>query len=145
MGAKLSAAYTAPATYQDHRDQQQSFQTSSGKIAFTDHGTGPVLVMLHGVPTSSWMYRKVIPELQASMRVITIDHLGFGSSDKPDGSADDYSAAGHAARTRELLDALNVSDYGVLMHDMGGLVAWEMLRADESAISHLVVLNTNHQ
>jgi len=142
MSANVTAQYRAPATYQDHRDQQRTFDTKTGKIAYTDHGSGPVLVLLHGVPTSSWMYRKVIPGLQDNMRVISIDHLGFGSSDKPDDKQNGYSPEAHAIRARELLSSLNISSYSLLMHDMGGLVAWEMLNADQGAIKNLVVLNT---
>lgn len=142
MGDKLETAYTLPAAYQNHRDQQRSFDSQSGKIAYTDHGSGPVLVLLHGVPTSSWMYRKMISDLQADMRVISVDHLGFGSSDKPDTPDAAYRPRDHADRVRELLASLNVTEYSLLMHDMGGLVAWEMMRADKAAISHLVVLNT---
>ena len=141
IGSKVENRYSAPTAYQDHRDQQQIFSSNSGDIAFTDHGTGPALVLLHGVPTSSWMYRKIIPQLQDSMRVISIDHLGFGSSAKPDQDTG-YAALDHAARTRELLTSLGIREYSLMMHDMGGLVAWEMLRADPNAISHLVVLNT---
>ena len=141
MGSKVGSSYAAPATYQEHREQQQKFASSSGNIAYTDHGSGPVLVLLHGVPTSSWMYRKIIPELQQTMRVISVDHLGFGSSDKPERDTG-YGAHDHAVRVQELLASLNISTYSVLMHDMGGLVAWDMLRADPDAISHLVVLNT---
>lgn len=141
LGNNISATYIAPASYQDHRDQQQSFKTSSGQIAYTDHGEGPVLVLLHGVPTSSWMYRKLIPELQKEMRVISVDHLGFGSSDKPDIETG-YAPRDHAGRVDELLTALNISEYSLLMHDMGGLIAWEMLRKDQAAVKNLVVLNT---
>jgi len=141
LGSAINAIYAAPATYQDHRDQQQTFETQTGQIAYTDHGEGPVLVLLHGVPTSSWMYRKIIPDLQKKMRVISIDHLGFGSSNKPE-SDTGYAPQDHAVRARELLSALDVSEYSLLMHDMGGLVAWEMLRADQNAVKNLVVLNT---
>ena len=141
ISSKVENRYSAPTAYQDHRDQQQIFSSNSGDIAFTDHGTGPALVLLHGVPTSSWMYRKIIPQLQDSMRVISIDHLGFGSSAKPDQDTG-YAALDHAARTHELLTSLGIREYSLMMHDMGGLVAWEMLRADPDAISHLVVLNT---
>ena len=141
IGSKVETKYNAPAAYQDHRDQQRIFTSSSGDIAYTDHGSGPAIVLLHGVPTSSWMYRKILPDLQNSMRVISVDHLGFGSSAKPDQETG-YAAIDHANRTRELLASLGVSEYALMMHDMGGLVAWEMLRADPDAISHLVVLNT---
>lgn len=142
MGANIGPVYQTPVDYSAHRDQQQSFETTTGTLAYTDHGEGPALVLLHGVPTSSWMYRKLIPRLQDDMRVITIDHLGFGSSDKPDAEPPVYSPQAHAGRARELLASLDITEYAILMHDMGGLVAWEMLRADMDAVSQLVVLNT---
>lgn len=141
IGNQLETAYAAPVTYQDHRDQQRLFQSADGNLAYTDHGTGPVLVLLHGVPTSSWMYRKIIPELQQNTRIISIDHLGFGSSDKPDQTTG-YAPADHARRARALLASLDIAEYSLLMHDMGGLVAWEMLRADQNAVQNLIVLNT---
>jgi len=142
IGGAVQAAYTAPETYADHRAQQQTLRVDGGTIAYTDHGTGPAIVLLHGVPTSSWMYRKLIPLLQADMRVITVDFLGYGSSDKPDGGADLYGEAAQARRVQQVLQHLSVRDHAVLMHDMGGLVAWEMLRTQPESISHLVVLNT---
>ncbi|MEP6344024.1 MAG: alpha/beta hydrolase [Maricaulaceae bacterium] len=142
----LASSYVAPATYGDHRAQQQLFETGSGKIAFTDHGPQladtPTIVLLHGVPTSSWMYRKVVPSLQLNMRVITVDHLGYGSSEKPKREEADYSAAAQARRVEALLASRGVTNYSVLMHDMGGLVAWEMLEKNPDAIDNLIVLNT---
>lgn len=142
VGTKVTANYTAPATYWDHRAQQQYFETQDGRIAFTDHGEGDVLVLLHGVPTNSWMYRKMIPDLQKSMRVITVDFMGYGSSDKPDKKSGAYGNAQQAANVQALLADLNIENYSILMHDMGGLVAWEALRNDPQAIDNLIVLNT---
>ena len=141
IGNQIETTYAAPAAYQSHRDQQRLFQSPDGHLAYTDHGTGPVLVLLHGVPTSSWMYRKIIPELQQDIRIISIDHLGFGSSDKPDQETG-YAPADHARRAHALLASLDIPEYSLLMHDMGGLVAWEMLRADQDAVQNLIVLNT---
>ena len=161
-GTRLSQAYRAPTIYQDHRDQQKTFfvnkssQNSGYKIAYTDHGqpntassSAPqALVLIHGVPTSSWMYRKIIPDLQNNHRVISIDLLGFGSSDKPKANAkededqDIYSSQQQAKYISELLSSLNINRYAVLMHDMGGLVTWELMREEKEKISHLVVLNT---
>jgi len=135
-------SYTAPATYRQHRTQQRTFQTPAGAIAYTDHGAGDAIVLLHGVPTSSWMYRKVIPKLQVRHRVISVDLLGYGSSAKPEDASGTYSAASQANRVRALLDSIGVQRYSVMMHDMGGLVAWEIMRQDISAVENLIVLNT---
>ena len=146
LGGNVSQNYAAPKVYSDHRAQQQFFDTGSGKIAFTDTGAqtanAPVIVLLHGVPTSSWMYRKVVPNLQQNLRVITVDQLGYGSSEKPERDRVDYSPAAQARRVEALLKSRGVNSYSVLMHDMGGLTAWEMLDAHPDQIENLVVLNT---
>ena len=143
VGTYVSDVYSPPAHYYDHRAQQQFFGAPGERIAYTDHGTGPVIVLLHGVPTSSWMYRNIISALQNDMRVISIDLLGYGSADKPDdetGKA--YAPSAQATRVRALLAAKNIDRYALLMHDMGGLVAWEILRANPDKVSHTIVLNT---
>jgi len=146
LSEAMLADYVQPAIYSDHRAQQSFFESASGRIAFTDHGQthqgqGGALVLLHGVPTSSWMYRKLIPQLTPNMRVITVDLLGYGSSDKPKDKDDVYSPPAQAAGVEALLASRGVSDCNILMHDMGGLVAWEMLRNQPEKIDKLVVLN----
>ncbi len=145
-GAKVGDLYRTPESYQDHRDQQQLFTHKGHKIAYTDTGVkdpdAKILILLHGVPTSSWMYRKVISGLQKNMRVITIDFLGYGSSDKPEANDTIYSHEAQAERTLALLEHLGVDQFSVLMHDMGGLVAWELMRSSKDRIKNLVVLNT---
>lgn len=139
---QMASTYSLPATYQAHRDQQVFFETENGKIAYTDHGDGPAILLLHGVPTNSWMYRQIIDDLQDDHRVISVDLLGFGSSDKPDYKGGVYAPEHRAARVSALLDHLGVSTYNVLMHDMGGLVGWELARLEPNQISNLIVLNT---
>jgi len=142
LATVMGENYNAPVEYSDHRAQQKLFETEGGKIAFTDHGSGPAIVLLHGVPTSSWMYRKVVPKMQQNLRVITVDQLGYGSSEKPDRKDADYSPRAQAARVEALLKERGVSRYSILMHDMGGLTAWEMLASNPDTIDNLIVLNT---
>jgi len=142
MSYNVDKRYSPPLTYPEHRAQQQIFGNNGQQIAYTDHGEGQVIVLLHGVPTSSWMYRKIISELQKNMRVISVDLLGFGSSDKPDDDGNVYTPQERAARVQALLAHLNVNEYALLMHDMGGLVAWELMRKNPQTISHAIVLNT---
>jgi len=143
---QLTGDYQLPADYDAHRQQQRSFSTTDGSIAYTDHGgrdgdESDVIVLLHGVPTSSWMYRKLIPHLQKHMRVVSVDLLGYGSSDKPKTPEGVYAPDKQAARVSALLAHLQIDQYSVLMHDMGGLVAWEMLR-QQAPIANFIVLNT---
>ena len=142
-------SYTLPKGYAEHRAQQRVFQSTGGKIAYLDYGEGPVLVLLHGVPSSSWLYRKMIEPLQNEYRVIAIDLLGFGSSDKPDSTTQNYKISEQASYVTQLLNSLGVQDYNLLFHDMGGLVGWQLV--DQSilggdnftpSVSNVIVLNT---
>jgi len=130
--------------YAEHRRQQRWVNIPAGRIAYTDHGDGDVLVLLHGVPTSSWMYRKMIAGLQSGMRVISIDFLGYGSSDKPENVGGIYSPEAQAGYVRAVLRKAGVQQYSLLFHDMGGLAAWELLRAssDKTEIKNIIALNT---
>jgi len=113
---------TAPniMTYDAFRNLQQSFQTNEGTIKYIDQGEGEVLLLLHGVPSSGWLYRKMIPELSKSYRVIVPDMLGFGSSDSPDGY-EIYSEEKHAERLLALMKNLGITSWTHVMHDAGGL------------------------
>lgn len=145
VGSNIQKHYSFPKDYSEHRSQQQFYQTQNGKIAYTDHGNGNTLVLIHGVPTSSWLYRKIIPNLQQHMRVISVDLLGYGSSDKPKSSVDAYSPHMQAAYIQNLLNDLDIQEYAIMVHDMGGLVGWELLKNDhnsKSRINKLIIQNT---
>jgi pimeloyl-ACP methyl ester carboxylesterase len=124
-----------------HRNQQKSFRSSDGVIKYIDEGKGDVILLLHGIPTSSWLYRKMIDDLviQGS-RVIAPDMLGFGNSDSPDGY-EIYSSAAHAKRLIELMDYLAVKSWNHLMHDAGGFWTWELLKNNPNRVNKLIVLN----
>lgn len=140
------STYVLTDNYANHRLQQRKFTTSGGELAYLDIGQGPVIVLLHGVPSSSWLYRKMLPGLQEKFRVIAIDLLGYGSSSKPASTSQNYLPVSQANYVNELLTTLDIRDYNLLFHDMGGLVAWELVTADlaaqEQSIKNLIVLNT---
>jgi len=127
--------------YADFRSQQAFFESSDGALAFLDKGAGPVLVLLHGVPSSGWLYRHMIPQLVISgYRVIVPDMLGFGASDSPDGY-DVYSEESHARRLIELMDHLKIDSWHHLMHDAGGLWTWPLFKFAPARILTLTALN----
>lgn len=128
-------------TYSQFRAQQNVFASKDGNIHYIDKGKGPVIVLLHGVPTSSWLYRNMIDSLATRYRVIAPDMLGFGSSDSPKGY-DIYSETQHAKRLLALLDSLKINKWTHVMHDAGGLWTWELLKKDSKRINKLVILNT---
>ncbi len=129
-------------TYTEFREQQKSFSSEDGVIKYIDRGEGPVILLLHGVPTSGWLYRKMIDPLVAGgYRVIAPDMLGFGSSDSPEGY-DLYNEANHAKRLLALMDSLDITSWTHAMHDAGGLWTWELFKAAPDRIEQLIILNT---
>lgn len=128
--------------YQQFRQQQQSFISSGGEIKYIDKGKGKTILLLHGVPSSSWLYRKMIDGLVSEgYRVIAPDMLGFGSSANPDGY-DLYSAEEHGKRLLELMDKLKIEKWSHVMHDAGGLWTWELLGMAPERVEKLIALNT---
>jgi len=129
-------------TYKQFRSQQKSFNSSSGDIHYIDKGEGEVILLLHGVPSSSWLYRKMIDGLvNSGYRVIAPDMLGFGSSGNPKGF-EIYNEAEHAKRILGLMDHLSIKHWTHVFHDAGGLWTWELFKLSPDRIQNLVVLNT---
>ena len=92
--------------------------------AYIDEGSseGPVVLLLHGQPSWSYLYRKMIPALaDAGMRVIAMDHLGMGRSDKPT-DIGSYSYVGHYDRLVAFIEALNLRDIHLFVQDWGSLI-----------------------
>lgn len=120
----------------------QFAEVADGKMAYLDIGEGKPLLLLHGIPTNSWLYRDLVSELQDSgYRIIVPDLLGFGSSDKPK-ELEVYAFEKQADRLVELMTALGINYWTQLCHDMGGIVTWELLSRNPSKIEKLVILNT---
>ena len=91
---------------------------------------GPVALLLHGQPTWSYLYRNVIPVLvDAGIRVIAPDLIGFGRSDKPT-QRTDYTFARHIDWARSLVTGLDLRDVTLVGHDWGGPIGLSVL-ADE--------------
>jgi len=128
-------------TYSSFRVQQKSFTSKDGVLKYRDQGDGDVLVLLHGVPTSGWLYRNMIDELSKNYRVIVPDMLGFGSSDSPKGY-EVYSEENHANRLLALMDSLGIQNWSHVMHDAGGLWTWELIEKDPTRIENLIILNS---
>lgn len=127
--------------------QPRSFATAEGRMSYVDEGSGPPVVLVHGTPTWSFLWRDLIRRLAAAgHRVIAPDHLGFGLSDKPADAA--YRPEDHARRLRALLDALDLRGATLVLHDFGGPIGLSAALAKPGAldgpdgIAGLVLLNT---
>ena len=129
--------------YQLYRKSLSYVQVEGGRMAYLDAGKGDqVILLVHGVPTNSWLYVKVVNELVSKgYRVIVPDLLGYGASDKPDGY-EVYNHQKQAKRLLSLMDSLKVKRWTHVCHDVGGLWTWELLRMVPERVNKLVILNT---
>ena len=103
----------------------------------------PVVVLLHGFPASSFMFRNLIPALADRYHVIAPDHLGFGYSDAPAAGEFGYTFDALADLTAALLAQLNVTRYAIYVQDYGAPIGWRLALADPSAITAIITQNGN--
>ncbi|MDP4508961.1 haloalkane dehalogenase [Nonomuraea turcica] len=106
-------------------------------------GDGEPVVLLHGEPSWSFLYRHVMPELAAAgLRAIAVDLVGFGRSDKPAEIAD-HTYARHVEWTRTLLlDSLGLSGITVVGQDWGGLIGLRIVAENPGSVARIVAANT---
>ncbi|WP_396931512.1 alpha/beta fold hydrolase [Mycolicibacterium sp.] len=103
----------------------------------------PVIVLLHGFPTSSYMFRQLIPILADRYHVIAPDMLGFGLSAAPAADEFDYTFDALAKLTAGLLRDIGVDRYAIYVQDYGAPIGWRLALADPSAITAVVSQNGN--
>lgn len=136
-------SYSDVRTYSDHVQHMHYADIDGGKVAYIDEGEGEVVVLMHGIPTSSWMYRKVIGLLVSDgYRVIAPDLMGMGASERKSDS-DALSVKRQSGYMLELLgDHLDLRDWTHVVHDFGGPISWEMMEDPRFRASRLVILDT---
>jgi haloalkane dehalogenase len=123
------------------------YATVSGglRMAYVEAGPagGEPVLLLHGEPTWSFLYRKVIPVLaDAGLRAIAPDLIGFGRSDKP-AEVGDHSYAAHVEWVRSFaFDALDLGGVTVVGHDWGGLIGLRLATGYPDRVARVVATNT---
>lgn len=109
--------------------------TSDGlRMAYVDEGTGPTVLLLHGEPSWGYLYRTMVPVLvEAGLRCVVPDLIGFGRSDKP-AAVEDYTYARHVEWLRSaLFDELDLSGITLVCQDWGGLLGLRLVAEAEAA------------
>jgi pimeloyl-ACP methyl ester carboxylesterase len=115
------------------------------EVFFRESGPtdAPVILLLHGYPTSSHMFRHLIPALADGYRVIAPDHIGFGRSSAPSATDFAYTFAALTEVTERFLAALDVHRFTVYVQDYGAPIAWRLALADPSRIEGVISQNGN--
>ncbi|MBD8100853.1 MULTISPECIES: alpha/beta fold hydrolase [unclassified Plantibacter] len=103
----------------------------------------PVLLLLHGYPSSSHMFRHLIPALAGQYRVIAPDHIGFGRSSTPSVDEFEYTFAALAGVTGRFLSTIGVTQYTIYVQDYGAPVGWRLALNDPTAVVGVISQNGN--
>jgi haloalkane dehalogenase len=111
------------------------------RMHYVDEGEGEPVLLLHGEPTWSYLYRKLIPPLARAARVVAPDYLGFGRSDKPV-DRDWYTYDRHYASIERLVTDLGLERLTVVVHDWGGPIGLRLAVSQPERVARLVVMNT---
>ena len=119
---------------------EHSTYINGHKIAFLEQGVGSPVFLIHGIPTNSLMWRKIIPLLSKRHRVIAPDLLNYGKSEKPSNA--DVSINAQSRMIVQLMDALGVHRADVVAHDIGGGIAQLIAVKNPERIRKLVLIDS---
>lgn len=109
-------------------------------LHYLDEGKGEPILFVHGTPSWSFDFRKVIQRLKPDFRCLAIDHMGFGLSDKPEQY--DYTTQQHAATLTKFILDLQLSNLTLVLHDFGGPIGMQVAMQYPQLIQRIVILNS---
>jgi haloalkane dehalogenase len=116
------------------------FDSTRGRLHYIDEGTGPPILLCHGNPTWSFLYRGIIVALRERFRCIAPDYLGFGLSERPPGFG--YTIDEHSGVVGELVDHLALDGYLTMGQDWGGPISMAVDVARAERVRGIVLGNT---
>jgi haloalkane dehalogenase len=124
-----------------HRSAGSTFRAGGVRSFVRSEGTGDPVLLVHGLPASSFLYRKAIAELAgAGLRPVAVDLPGLGLADDP--LDFDYRITGLGAWLARAVDELDLRSFHLVVHDAGGPVGFEMVRRVPGRVRSLTILNT---
>jgi haloalkane dehalogenase len=112
MKKEISAAFSFESKY---------IEVKGSKIHYIDEGEGDVILFLHGNPTSSYLWRNIIPYMKGKGRCIALDHIGMGKSDKPKIT---YGFTSTSAYLEAFIDKLGLKNITLVIHDWGSIMGF---------------------
>lgn len=104
------------------------------KIHYLDEGVGHPILFLHGMPTSSYLWRNVIPHLTSKARCIAPDLIGMGKSDKPDIA---YTVYDHIHYIEQFINELQLNDYTLVLHGWGSVIGFDIASRQQKRVKGL--------
>lgn len=125
----------------DYPFEPHYVQLDDTRMHFVDEGEGPPILLLHGDPTWSYLYRHAVRALQDDYRVVAPDLIGFGKSDKYR-ERGAYSFAMHCQKITAFIEALDLREVTLVVHDWGGPIGFWTAVTHENRFARLVLLNT---
>jgi len=131
-------------SFQPHYVEITGADSVSLRVHYVDEGPAdaPVVLLLHGEPSWSYLYRHMISVLAAvGLRAVAIDLIGFGRSDKP-ADRDDYTYKAHVDWTRAAIDAIGLRDITLFCQDWGGLIGLRLVGENPDLFARVVASNT---
>ncbi len=128
----------------DERYTKKFAEVNGARMAYVEAGTGDPIIFLHGNPTSSYLWRNVMPHVEALGRCVAPDLIGMGDSDKLANSGpESYRLAEHQSYLDRLLDVLGVSQNVIMVvHDWGGPLGFGWLRRHAEAAKGVAFMET---
>ena len=137
----MRIAKTVEQIITQHRESGYYFTVEGVQCFALDYGKGQPVLCLHGVPTSSFLYRKVLNALKnLGMRGISIDLPGLGLAQRPEDF--NYSFPGFTAFCAKAVDVLKLDKFHLVVHDIGGPIGFAMAAQMKERILSLTILNT---
>jgi haloalkane dehalogenase len=121
--------------------QPNYIELEGKRVHYVDEGQGEVILCLHGEPSWSFLYRKMIPSLAEKHRVVAMDFIGFGRSDKFR-NKEDYSFEMHKATLKSFIEGLDLNGITLVVQDWGGLIGLTAATELPERIARLVIMNT---
>jgi uncharacterized protein (TIGR00369 family) len=129
-----------PAQITEPAQTKQWIRTSAGDMAYIRRGQGPPVVLLHGIPSSSYIWRDVIDPLAARFDVLAPDLIGYGDSDKRLDA--DFSLAAQARYVVAFMESVGVHQAAIVGHDIGGGIAQLMAADEPDRVARLILIDS---